>query len=74
VHRQKQQAEIVLIDEWMQIDRSDEQPAKTYAPIYKRSERDSNVTFDRFVQSRKQEAQMAKIDEGIQTDRSDEQV
>jgi hypothetical protein len=65
---------MVLIDEGIQIDWSDEQFSNADGPRVETLEQLSNVKIERFVQFQKQEFQMIAIDEGIQIDWSDEQL
>jgi hypothetical protein len=71
---EKQSEEMVLIDEGIQIDWSDEQFSNADSPSFETLEPRSNVKRERFVQFRKQFSEMVSIDEGIQIDSSDEQL
>jgi hypothetical protein len=70
---EKQDFEIVSIDEGMQIDRSAEQPANANSPRFESREPRSKVKSERFSQSQKQDLEIVSIDEGMQIDRSAEQ-
>jgi hypothetical protein len=60
------------MDEGMQIDRSDEQPANADSPSVESLEPDPNVNTERRTQGEKHDRDIVSIDEGRQIDRSDE--
>jgi hypothetical protein len=62
---------IVLIDEGMQIEESDEQYENADSPRVESLQPDSNVTVKSFPQDWKQCAEIVSTDEGIQIDPSE---
>jgi hypothetical protein len=55
----------------MQIDASDEQPAKALFPINESREPDSNITSESFMQTQKDLAPISSTEEGIERDESE---
>jgi hypothetical protein len=72
-HPQKQEGSIVLTEEGMQIDTSDEQSRKTPSVMRESVEPGSNATLERERQHMKQLYPIVSTVEGMQIDASDEQ-
>jgi hypothetical protein len=65
---EKQNAEIISIDDGMQTDRSDSQPANAASPSIEIRQPDSNVKLESAVQSLKQDLDTVSTDEGMRID------
>jgi hypothetical protein len=70
--RAKQALETISMDDGMQIDFNDEQPAKANSPRTEARLSGSNVTANRLVQLSKQALGIISTDEGMQIELSDE--
>jgi hypothetical protein len=72
-HPAKQSSRSRSTDDGMQIDKSDEQPAKALPSIHESFESDSNVTVEREEQATKEDGESRSTDDGMQIDDSDKQ-